>query len=311
MASDVFSLSDNVALYRCLGVEQTASDAEIKRAYRKLAAQFHPDKNPAGEARFKEVSFAYRILIDPEQRQLYDSTKLRAHINRRRDPAMDPEAELSPEALRDFISSLMREEQEQEERKKSFEARRRDEYARRERFDMEHPHFAMPKLPSVDVVRAKYSSGVSVATTAELRAELDRKIGEREAALSRHGLVPSLSARGTEQDAQTSPGISAPYGDSLDMFCRQHPQTRPAPASARQRALDAHRTNRRNSAEPRKCKPDLSFLEQKQYYNGDVHHIRSKVEGFDYTRYVQSGRRREQLQDAILSDALEGYLPLS
>jgi molecular chaperone DnaJ len=61
-------------LYQVLGVERGASDAEIKRAFRKLAQQWHPDVNqdPQAPARFKEASEAYQILSDPERRQRYD-----------------------------------------------------------------------------------------------------------------------------------------------------------------------------------------------------------------------------------------------
>ena len=60
--------------YEVLGVERGASDAEIKRAFRKLAQQWHPDVNQEGEAqeRFKEVNEAYQVLSDPQRRQQYD-----------------------------------------------------------------------------------------------------------------------------------------------------------------------------------------------------------------------------------------------
>ena len=61
--------------YEVLGVERTASEPDIKKAYRKLALANHPDRNPGdkeAEARFKEASEAYEVLSDAEKRQTYD-----------------------------------------------------------------------------------------------------------------------------------------------------------------------------------------------------------------------------------------------
>ena len=60
--------------YALLGVERTASEDAIKKAYRRLAMQYHPDKNPSSdaEAKFKEISEAYEVLRDPQKRAAYD-----------------------------------------------------------------------------------------------------------------------------------------------------------------------------------------------------------------------------------------------
>jgi len=58
--------------YDILGVEPEADDDELKRAYRKLAMKYHPDKNPEDPNKFSEISMVYSVLTDPEKREMYD-----------------------------------------------------------------------------------------------------------------------------------------------------------------------------------------------------------------------------------------------
>ena len=69
----------NKDLYSILGVNKTASENEIKSAYRKLARKYHPDlnkDNPSAADKFKEISCAYDILGDSEKRKKYDNKEI-------------------------------------------------------------------------------------------------------------------------------------------------------------------------------------------------------------------------------------------
>ena len=60
--------------YEVLGVEKGADDATIKRAFKKLAIKYHPDRNKAADAgeKFREINEAYQVLSDPQKRAAYD-----------------------------------------------------------------------------------------------------------------------------------------------------------------------------------------------------------------------------------------------
>ena len=68
-------MADKRDYYEVLGVDKSADEATIKKAYRQLAKKYHPDMNPGDESaaeKFKEASEAYAVLSDPEKRQKYD-----------------------------------------------------------------------------------------------------------------------------------------------------------------------------------------------------------------------------------------------
>ena len=92
--------------YEALGVPREATSQEIKRAYRQLAMQFHPDRNPGdkrAEEQFKEICEAYGVLIDPEKRRSYDSIR-RAGFASAGDPGFRFTQE---EIFRDIFSNPM------------------------------------------------------------------------------------------------------------------------------------------------------------------------------------------------------------
>ena len=105
--------------YEVLGVKRDASADEIRKAYRKLAKEFHPDLNPgkpAAEARFKAVTAAYDILSDTEKRARYDRGEIdetgaerprysyRPHAEGAQGWKYEPQGEMNPEDLEDLFA---------------------------------------------------------------------------------------------------------------------------------------------------------------------------------------------------------------
>ncbi len=93
--------------YKSLGVASDASDSDIKKSYRKLAKDLHPDKNPGdarAEQRFKEVSEAYSVLSDAAQRKEYDAVRAMAHGRARFTAGSGPSGGFSDDVFSGFFS---------------------------------------------------------------------------------------------------------------------------------------------------------------------------------------------------------------
>ncbi|MEO6500309.1 MAG: DnaJ C-terminal domain-containing protein [Jatrophihabitantaceae bacterium] len=93
--------------YKSLGVASDATDADIKKSYRKLAKDLHPDKNPGdaqAEQRFKEISEAYSVLSDAGQRKEYDAVRAMTHGRARFTAGSGPTGGFSDDVFSGFFS---------------------------------------------------------------------------------------------------------------------------------------------------------------------------------------------------------------
>lgn len=305
MGSDVFELRGNSALYEVLGVSKFASDAEIRRAYYKLAVVYHPDKNPDGVELFKEISFAHNVLSDPEQRRLYDAQRLRTHIEgeaRAYDPMMDPNVELTAEELRAFVERKREEEEAKQRGRNEFEKRREEEMRRRAEYDAQNPAFKA----EYEQMRARAKENAdqrafAVAecqqlTTAELmqRLEAKRQVDKEEERRQPSTRASNITRENIECTAPTSVRRTM-----LQEFRVRHNGKTPAP--------DVVLANLNHQV----MQSRLPFVAEmsKQSYSCDVEKRLSKYANFDYRSYIEKGvvDSCNVLDDAILADALHNY----
>ena len=298
-SSRVFALSDTRALYEALGVDRQATADEVKRAFRALAVRYHPDKNPSGAERFQEASYAYRILSDPEQRALYDASRLRATVDARPSRAMDPSVELAGDELRGFVDSLAREEREAETRRVGFEVKRRREAERRAAFDRENPAFHMPS----------FAAAAAAAASKESAAGQDEVEGPPPPPLPpppHHGSAGAgETPYGRRRSAHSPANSTGGSSSSSDGRCGG---VGGMPSSSLPAAPTAAAGGGGGRPYPYASAPESYFVSHKPYYNSDVSELRQRTRGFDYRVYIQERKGAHLVSDAILSDALKGMV---
>lgn len=300
MSEDVFALKDNHRLYEVLGVPRDATEHSIKKAYHKLAMKFHPDKNPSGADKFKEISFAYNILADEEQRRMYDNKTLRTHIEgkaRSVDPEMDPNVELSSEDLRQFVERIHNESRSADQRRREFTKRREEELARQAAFDRAHPNFSMPS--HVSKAKAHFFNSDHISTSADMLERLNRMEESKEEAREDESAMR----------ASASP-VNGPFTTMKQRMMAQYRNERETKGIATTR-VDQQTENIISGAEAKYSKVDVVRKQATgPRYVYDVNTVR-RNENFNYEEFIL--RRYSDggtvLPSAILADALDRYEP--
>eukprot|EP01012_Entosiphon_sulcatum_P053336 TRINITY_DN733_c0_g1_i1.p1 TRINITY_DN733_c0_g1~~TRINITY_DN733_c0_g1_i1.p1 ORF type:complete len:320 (-),score=53.01 TRINITY_DN733_c0_g1_i1:22-981(-) len=301
---------DSVNLYEVLGIERTATQDEIRQAYKQLAIKYHPDKNPAGAERFKEIARAYKILSDREQRLEYDSNKKRVSLS-------DLHKELSQQELREFVDDLMRSERDEEQKRREFERKREEEMRRRAEFDAAHPNFKMSSYGLADIGKGR-SGGYSPterlgSSTPGLSSAYEALQKQREAGLGRDAFF------GKRESTPPTSNPSPPPEASAHDLERKYGVTGIG-TEYKRKQLESYRSSRFAAPSPRThlTREGLATTHFPLGPDGvplaDTQVLKSTYERFDYEDYVATVASRgvtrpdkEKLADAILSDALKDY----
>eukprot|EP00668_Euglena_longa_P045666 GGOE01061343.1.p1 GENE.GGOE01061343.1~~GGOE01061343.1.p1 ORF type:complete len:324 (+),score=89.21 GGOE01061343.1:67-972(+) len=283
-----------VDLYDVLGVSRHSTAEEIKRAYRQLAMQFHPDKNPAPEAheRFKEVVYAYKVLSNHEQRTFYNQRKPAVSLR-------DLQTVLTARELREFVDDLRRMEREDEQRRREFERRREEEFRRQAAFEAAHPNFK--------------------ATFERMHAPLPSQSSDESPTISSTPQWPKQAVAPRTPNIELGPDPFATLADLRAKCGVESPEGR----SFKLAMLQQFRQRRQGTEIPSPNKaPALSSggLASSSLPTGpdglpmaDTEVLRRMYGRFDYEEFTfrteghLKPQERAMVSDAILADALEAY----
>nr|CCC96176.1 unnamed protein product [Trypanosoma congolense IL3000] len=305
MGSDIFELKGNTALYEVLGVSRTATDAEIRRAYHKLAVMYHPDKNPDGAELFKEISFAHSILSDAAQRQMYDDQRLRLHIEgqaRMYDPMMDPNVELTAEELRLFVERKRKEEEEKQKDRSQFAKQREEEMKRRAEYDARNPTFKYEyerireHAREESVQRASAASAMRHLTTAEIMQQLEMKRQESLGHAASHTEGGDPAGMNSIKPGSTASSVKR---SMLNDFRSRH--------DCAQTATNSLTTRTQSSSQDSRL--DFVKKDNDKSYMCEMEELIGKYSNFDYRDFVEKGivDGGGVMEAAILADALGNY----